>query len=612
MVIPLGILPNRSRTLSASFFVTWFVGFNSDDCFKCDHSAGTGFRYTGAQICYAHRCRFVLVESISIVKGDVFERLFENYGLNARLDVIRYADLLRIANVEIIQKEEPVASRRLLIRIAICCIKRWAEYDSEHSSFESTSTSQEICDNDGIGLEERKHKVNYFISHLLPVLSETITLSDDNLENLLDIPLSILDVVTVKLNMRVNSVIIDIRSGQSQEDKELEENFRNNIRLALTIFQCILVFKQGDLLTDNLIRGANVLQKFLKAISNLNEKDKQLFLDFQELAHRIIMILRSNDVESKDDVVPSFIDESEKSRNSRRTEVYSLEEIKSDLLDKSEPIRGHALIMLAKGIRERNKRLLEDIFAYPKIMSTVMEHVADSDSYVYLSAINAMVELAYWKQQFFDEMVEFFLDPVEKLQSLLKRDGNIPFNFIYVVIDSLKEDEKETYLIIQRVKIGEAISKACKTLGQMAPSYFDRIVNPMLSLIFHTTDDQLRASVLSSLSDLIISCRGLNIHKHINEMMLVAKLNLRDAEAEIVRRAAVNLMRSIVRTYDISLLQQGSTYLYDIADLLSYILDQDEDLVVKTHAMLCLQDINAQIEEDFSEFEKAYVRKIRF
>lgn len=105
---------------------------------------------------------------------------------------------------------------------------------------------------------------------------------------------------------------------------------------------------------------------------------------------------------------------------------------------------------------------------------------------------------------------------------------------------NLREEEKETYLLIQRVKIGEAIAKANKNLGmlidsfmdfnisyhvilfqitgEMAPAYFDRMVNPMLSLMLHTKDDLLRASVLSSLSNLIVSCRGLNIHKHLDEV----------------------------------------------------------------------------------------------
>nr|CDP99579.1 BMA-EKL-6, isoform d [Brugia malayi] len=501
--------------------------------------------------------------------------------------------ILKILQVEKIQGEEPKASRRLAIRTAMCCIERWAEVDSKNDSYESTCSSEETSDNEEIGFEGRKQKVNYFLNDLLPILSETGTLSDENLANLIDIPLSILDVATVKLNMRVNTIPVDIRGIPSEEDKELEATDRNNIHLALTILQCILVFKQGEFVKfmENLVRGANILQSFSNTVSKLNDIDKRLYLEFQQLAGEIIALLKANNIEPReDDAAPSFIDESpsigDNPINGRGSESFSLEQIQSDLLDESESVRGHALIKLARGIRRKNRQLLDDITTYPAIMRIVLEQVADNDSYVYLAAINALAELAYWKQQFFDEMVEFFLDPAEKLKSILEFS-----------MDNLREDEKETYLLIQRVKIGEAIAKANKNLGEMAPAYFDRMVNPMLSLMLHTKDDMLRASVLSSLSNLIVSCRGLNIHKHLDEMLLAAKLYIRDAEAEIVRRAAVDLMRAIVRTYDISLLQEAPSHLYDIADSLSYILDQDEDLVVKTHAMLCLQDIDAQMEE---------------
>ncbi|OZC05934.1 hypothetical protein X798_07087, partial [Onchocerca flexuosa] len=139
--------------------------------------------------------------------------------------------------------------------------------------------------------------------------------------------------------------------------------------------------------------------------------------------------------------------------NSRGSESFSLEQIQSDLLDESESVRGHALIKLARGIRRKNKQLLDEITTCPTIMRVVLKQVADSDSYVYLAAINALAELAYWKQQFFDDMVEFFLDPTEKLKSILEFD-----------MDNLREEEKETYLLIQRVKIGEAIAKANKNL----------------------------------------------------------------------------------------------------------------------------------------------------
>uniref|UniRef100_A0A915CEQ7 RNA polymerase II assembly factor Rtp1 C-terminal domain-containing protein n=1 Tax=Parascaris univalens TaxID=6257 RepID=A0A915CEQ7_PARUN len=47
------------------------------------------------------------------------------------------------------------------------------------------------------------------------------------------------------------------------------------------------------------------------------------------------------------------------------------------------------------------------------------EKVADNDSYVYLTAIRAMAELAYWKRNYFDSMVEFFIGSNGKLSAVL-------------------------------------------------------------------------------------------------------------------------------------------------------------------------------------------------
>lgn len=72
----------------------------------------------------------------------------------------------------------------------------------------------------------------------------------------------------------------------------------------------------------------------------------------------------------------SFIDESpsvaDNSIHGRSSESFSLEEIQSDLSDESESVRGHALIKLAKGIRRKNRQLLDDITAYPAIMRVVL------------------------------------------------------------------------------------------------------------------------------------------------------------------------------------------------------------------------------------------------
>ncbi|VDO80190.1 unnamed protein product [Onchocerca flexuosa] len=105
--------------------------------------------------------------------------------------------------------------------------------------------------------------------------------------------------------------------------------------------------------------------------------DKKLYLDFQQLVGEIIALLKANDIEPReDDAAPSFFDESlnvgDNPTNSRGSESFSLEQIQSDLLDESESVRGHALIKLARGIRRKNKQLLDEITTCPTIMRVVL------------------------------------------------------------------------------------------------------------------------------------------------------------------------------------------------------------------------------------------------
>lgn len=53
--------------------------------------------------------------------------------------------------------------------------------------------------------------------------------------------------------------------------------------------------------------------------------------------------------------------------------------------------------------------------------------------------------------------------------------------------------------------------------GDMAPWYYDRLIDPLLSLIAHVDDEHLRASAICSLADLIKACRGRKIEKNIDE-----------------------------------------------------------------------------------------------
>ncbi|VDN04924.1 unnamed protein product [Thelazia callipaeda] len=70
---------------------------------------------TYRQICYTLRSRFVLVESMSTIKGDAFERLLENYRLNICFDGVRYTNLLRIEFVEVVAISSQVTTYGIIL-----------------------------------------------------------------------------------------------------------------------------------------------------------------------------------------------------------------------------------------------------------------------------------------------------------------------------------------------------------------------------------------------------------------------------------------------------------------------------------------------------------------
>lgn len=59
--------------------------------------------------------------------------------------------------------------------------------------------------------------------------------------------------------------------------------------------------------------------------------------------------------------------------------------------------------------------------------------------------------------------------------------------------------------------------------GDMAPWNFDRLIDPLMSLMMHTSDEQLKASCVCAIADLVAACRGRKISKHLNEVCLIMR-----------------------------------------------------------------------------------------
>ncbi|VDN38234.1 unnamed protein product [Gongylonema pulchrum] len=167
---------------------------------------------------------------------------------------------------------------------------------------------------------------------------------------------------------------------------------------------------------------------------------------------------------------------------------------------------------------------------------------------------------------------------------------------------NLSDEEKDTLMLIQRVKIAEVIAKISHGLGDAAPAYFDRLMNPMLSLLQHTKDATERASVLSSLSELVKACRGRNVYKCLSEMLLAIKLSQRHDEDLEVRQASLRLLHAIVTSYSANVLEELP--LGDILHLLKQLSEDKEETICDSAAEI-RKLIAEQLESGFLELKDA-------
>ncbi|EYB86838.1 hypothetical protein Y032_0272g929 [Ancylostoma ceylanicum] len=83
----------------------------------------------------------------------------------------------------------------------------------------------------------------------------------------------------------------------------------------------------------------------------------------------------------------------------------------------------------------------------------------------------------------------------------------------------------------------------------MSPIWIDECAGVFLAC-FTEKDEILRASASQSLAELILACRGRNVEKYINEIFLVVERVISFDDSALVRRAAVNLLRQIIRSCD--------------------------------------------------------------
>uniref|UniRef100_A0A9J2PYW9 RNA polymerase II assembly factor Rtp1 C-terminal domain-containing protein n=1 Tax=Ascaris lumbricoides TaxID=6252 RepID=A0A9J2PYW9_ASCLU len=301
-------------------------------------------------------------------------------------------------------------------------------------------------------------RVQYLMGCLGDLLPEFGLHSEEAFTCIVDVAEVILESTNEKLEALQMKTDVDIEARLKGEEAELADVQMKSVEMAVALAGAVVMnASESAKVKASLSSLGAVMQRFCVLVKQMNDAKREKFSIAFESAEKMVDILKCAAIE----IPNQRINDSDNSTSVRagsklrEVNVDKFEQIIQGMNDEAEAVRGHALIELAKCIRKRDRCILEAVERHSELMDLIMKKIADKDSYVYLTAIRAMAELAYWKRNYFDAMVEFFIEPNGRLSAVLSE----------MKCEELEPVEQEDFLLIQRVKVGEALGKVCKALG---------------------------------------------------------------------------------------------------------------------------------------------------
>ncbi|XP_053127528.1 transport and Golgi organization protein 6 homolog [Hemicordylus capensis] len=239
-----------------------------------------------------------------------------------------------------------------------------------------------------------------------------------------------------------------------------------------------------------------------------------------------------------------------------------LQELLLSVCDPDVPARAAALRTLSGLIEQRDPEALE---RREKLLQVFVENLEHEDSFVYLSAIQGVALLAD-------------ASPEQVLPCLLAQYGGA------------QPDTRKAWRAETRMKLGEALMRATRALGDMVFAHRDRLIQAFLRGA-RDPESSLRASSLSNLGEL---CRilqfqlGSVVHEVSSCLAAIAQT---DPEAE-VRRAAVHVVVLLLRGLSQRATEVLRDVLLDLYRLLKSVVRCERDEVTVLHAQLALEELD--------------------
>jgi len=236
-----------------------------------------------------------------------------------------------------------------------------------------------------------------------------------------------------------------------------------------------------------------------------------------------------------------------------------------DVSDPLVPVQGHGLITLAKLVEENDKETLDNLDTIRILFQSNLE---DEDTYIYLNAINGLVACAR-------HCTETVLDV------LLKE---------FALVGERKFENKEGEEALQmRTKVGEALVKITKELGDFTPVYRNMLLNSFFS-VANDPDPLIRASALSNLGEV-----AKNLHFSLGgvegELLMHLANSSRDVDVG-VRAAAALVLTMTLQGLGRDAFRVLESCLRDIYRELKLLSAHEKEETVQIHLNLALDEID--------------------
>ncbi|XP_069829089.1 transport and Golgi organization protein 6 homolog [Dendropsophus ebraccatus] len=249
-------------------------------------------------------------------------------------------------------------------------------------------------------------------------------------------------------------------------------------------------------------------------------------------------------------------------RPNRDSDLKNIQEMLRSAKDSDVPTRAAALRSLTRLLEQRHPQVVE---RREEVMQLLVESLEQEDPFVYLSAIQGIAVLS----------------------------GHIPERILPILLaqyESVVSSKAKAPAPETRMKVGEALMRCTRILGDMVYQHKDALIHAFLRGC-RDPDSSIRASSLSNLGEL---CKQLQfslgpvIHEVTSCLSAVIHT---DPEAQ-VRRAAIHVIVLLLRGLSERATEVLRDVLLDLYRLLKFVVQCEKDSISVLHAQLGLEELD--------------------